>query len=159
MDLGTGRLAVLLLASECPNLLDWFEIGTGNPMMSVTLLERTLISLVFGLSGVAKLVALGVEVAAFARWGYPIGFMYFIGILEVAGAVAMWMRKLAPFVASCLAGLALGALATRLLFQEWIMAMVTAAVLVLTVHYVWIYRRQLFPGERLPPDDTFDRNP
>lgn len=115
--------------------------------MSVSLLERTLVSLLFGFSGIAKLMALGVAVEAFTRWGYPIGFMYFVGILEVAGAAAMWMRKLAPFAALCLAGLTLGALATRVLFREWPMAVLTGGALLLAVHYAWTHRDRLLPGE------------
>jgi len=113
--------------------------------MSVVFVERVVISLVFGLAGLAKVVGLQFEVEAFVRWGFPVGFMYFIGILEVAGALGVWMRRLAPFAALCLGVLTIGALGTRLVFMEWLEAALTAAVLAITLHFVWLQRRELFP--------------
>lgn len=113
--------------------------------MPVAKIELVIISLVFGLAGLAKILGLQFEVQAFEQWGFPAGFMYFVGILELAGAIGIWLRKLAPFVALCLGGLALGALITRLLFMEWVAAVVTFAVLAITLHFVWIRRRELFP--------------
>lgn len=115
--------------------------------MSISLLERTVISVLFALAGLAKLVALEFEVAAFARWGFPEGFMYFVGVLEVAAAAGIWLRRLSAFVALCLAALTTGALGTRLVFAEWVPAAVTAAVLALLAHYLWCERGELFPAE------------
>lgn len=113
--------------------------------MPILFLERIVISLVFGLAGMAKILGLQFEVDAFVGWGFSIGFMYFVGVLEVAGALALWMRKLAPFAALCLAALTVGALATRLVYMEWLPALVTAVVLVLVAHFTWSQRRNLFP--------------
>lgn len=107
--------------------------------------ERVIISLVFGLAGLAKVLGLPFEAEAFERWNFPVGFMYFIGILEIAGALGMWMRKLGPFAALCLAILAVGAVVTRLVYAEWIAAAITAIVLIITLHFVWQQRRDLFP--------------
>lgn len=113
--------------------------------MSTLWVERIIISLVFGIAGLAKVLGLAFEVEAFERWNFPVGFMYFIGILEVAGALGVWMRKLAPFAALCLAVLAVGAVATRLVHAEWVAVLVTALVLAITLHFVWQQRRDLFP--------------
>lgn len=113
--------------------------------MSTTLLERIIISLVFGFAGLAKLFGLSFELEAFDRWNFPIGFMYFVGILEVAGALGIWMRKLAPFTALCLAVLTAGAVITRLVYAEWLATFITVGVLVITVHFTWLQRRELFP--------------
>lgn len=113
--------------------------------MSTVFVERVIIAIVFGLAGLAKVLGLEFEGEAFVRWGFPVGFMYFIGILEIAGALGVWMRKLAPFAALCLAGLTIGALATRLIFAEWVAAIVTAGVLAITLHFVWQKRGGLFP--------------
>ncbi|MBW3566818.1 MAG: DoxX family protein [Proteobacteria bacterium] len=113
--------------------------------MSTVFVERVIVSVVFGLAGLAKVLALAFETEAFVRWGFPVGFMYFIGILEIAGALGVWMRKLAPFAALCLAVLTVGAVATRLIFAEWVAAVVTAGVLAITLHFVWQKRRELFP--------------
>ena len=119
--------------------------SNGVAAMSTIMIERTIISLVFGLAGVAKVLGLPFEAEAFERWDFPVGFMYFIGILEIAGALGMWMRKLAPFAALCLAVLAVGAVATRVVHAEWLAAAVTAVVLIITLHFVWQQRRELFP--------------
>lgn len=113
--------------------------------MSTLWVERIIISLVFGIAGLAKVLGLAFEVEAFERWNFPVGFMYFIGILEVAGALGVWMRKLAPFAALCLAVLAVGAVATRLVHAEWVAVVVTALVLAISLHFVWQQRRDLFP--------------
>lgn len=115
--------------------------------MSVALLEKLLISALFGLAGLTKLLAVSAEVEAFARWDFPAGFMYFIGLLEVAAALGIWLRRLSAFVALCLAGLTLGALGTRLVFAEWGMALLTGLVLALLLHYLWRERAELFPAE------------
>lgn len=115
--------------------------------MSATLLQRIIIFLCFGVSGIAKLLNLEFESAAFLRWGFAPGFMYFIGILEIAGAVGIWIRRLDSFAALCLVVLAAGALVTRLLFGEWMMAAATALLLLITLHFAWQQRDELFPRE------------
>lgn len=113
--------------------------------MSASGIERVVLSLLFGVSGLAKLLGLAFEAEAFARWGFPPGFMYFIGILEVAGAVGIWLPRLSPFAVLCLAGLTLGALVTRVMFMEWPAAGLTFIVLLLALHYTWRQRAELFP--------------
>ena len=113
--------------------------------MSTVFVERLIIATVFGLAGLSKVLGLEFEAEAFVRWGFPVGFMYFIGILEIAGALGVWVRRLAPFAALCLAVLAIGALATRMVFAEWVAAVVTAGVLAITLHFVWQKRSELFP--------------
>lgn len=121
--------------------------------MSLNLLERLIISILFGVAGMAKLLSVEFEVEAFARWGFPAGFLYFIGVLEVAAALGIWLRRLSAFVALCLAVLALGGLITRLVFEEWMMAAVTAVVLMLLLHYLCRARGEMFPAEEFyePP--------
>ncbi|MDA6077694.1 DoxX family protein [Edwardsiella anguillarum] len=41
--------------------------------------------IIFLASGVAKLAGLAFEQAAFARWGYPLWFMYAVGAAETLG--------------------------------------------------------------------------
>lgn len=112
--------------------------------MSKSIPERLVISLCFAAAGLAKLLGLAIEVDAFRRWGFPPGFMYFIGVLELAGAAGIWMRRLDAYAALCLAVLAAGALATRLVFAEWVMALATAVLLAVTAHFTWRNRGDLF---------------
>lgn len=115
--------------------------------MSLTLMQRFVISLCFGLAGITKLLDLDFESAAFLRWGFAPGFMYFIGILEIAGAAGIWTRRLDSFAAICLAILATGALIVRFVFAEWAMAAATAVLLLITLHFAWQQRDELFPRE------------
>lgn len=133
----------MLVAAHSARLNGRYSNGLAT--MSTVRVERVIISLVFGIAGLAKVLGLAFEVEAFERWGFPGGFMYFVGILEIAGALGMWMRKLASFAALCLAVLAVGAVVTRLVQAEWIAAVVTSVVLVITLHFVWLQRRDLFP--------------
>lgn len=116
--------------------------------MSPLLIERMIISLVFGLSGIAKLAGLEFEVAAFERWGFPLGFMYFTGVLEVLAALGIWINRMSAFVGLCLVGLATGAVGVQLVFGDWFMAALTGALLLVTLHYTWRQRDELFPSDR-----------
>lgn len=108
---------------------------------------RIMLSLVFLASGLAKLLGLEFEVAAFARWGYPDGFMYFVGILEVAGALGLWLRKLTALAGLGLCVLMLGAAGTHALHAEWPMFIVASVVFLTTAFYTWRQRRFLFPSD------------
>ena len=116
--------------------------------MSPLLVERIVISLVFGLSGLAKLAGMEFEVEAFESWGFPMGAMYAVGVFELLGALGIWIDRMSAFVGLCLCGLALGALGTQLLFEDWLMAGVTAVILVIVCHYTWRQRDELFPSDR-----------
>lgn len=119
--------------------------------MKTGLIERIVISLFFLLSGLSKLLGLDFEVAAFERWGYAPGFMYAVGVLEVAGGTGLWVRHLSAFVSLCLSGMMLGAMGTHVMFGEWIMLLVASLVFLFTAHYTWRWREQLLPKDREPP--------
>jgi uncharacterized membrane protein YphA (DoxX/SURF4 family) len=87
-----------------------------------------LLSLVFLASGGAKLLQLPFETAAFARWGYPGGFMLAVGAVEVIGGLALWHPRLRPVVSAGLAVFMLGAIATHARFGEWPMLVVAALI-------------------------------
>lgn len=93
--------------------------------------------LVFAASGGAKLLALPFELEAFARWGYPVWFMYLTGVLELAGAAGLLVRRVAWLAAACLAALMLGAIATHLVHAEWAMAVVASAIAALAAWRGW----------------------
>jgi len=52
---------------------------------------------------------------AFERWGYPVWFLFFIGVLEFGGGLAILLPRIAPYGALVLAIVMLGALVTRLI--------------------------------------------
>ncbi len=107
--------------------------------------QRILISLIFLASGLAKLLALEFEVEAFARWQFPDGFRIFIGTLEVAADIGIWVSKLKALVSLCLVVLMLGAMMTHARFGEWPMLLVATFILLLTGSYFWRHRRDLLP--------------
>lgn len=53
----------------------------------------SILSLIFILSGGAKLAGLEFEIQAFERWGYAPWFMYATGAAEVLGGLALWWRR------------------------------------------------------------------
>lgn len=113
-----------------------------------------LLALVFLASGGAKLLALPFETEAFARWGYPLWFMYVTGALEVAGAVGLVLPRLSALAAFCLAALMLGAVGTHILHQEWVMSLVALGILLTASWHGWRrrsdIRRLLRPGTVAP---------
>lgn len=124
--------------------------------MSPLLVQRMIISIVFGLSGLAKLAGLDFEVAAFERWGFAPGFMYFTGVLELLAAIGIWIDRMSAFVGLCLCGLAIGAVGVQLFHGDWLMAGATAALLVVVMHYTWRQRDELFPTDRDGGDSSTD---
>ncbi|GAB2651211.1 DoxX family protein [Arenimonas aestuarii] len=108
-----------------------------------------LLALVFVLSGAAKLLSLPFETDAFARWGYPLVFMYVIGALELAGAVGLLLPRLSALAGFCLSALMLGAVATHLRHGEWVMVGVALGILLAAFWCGWRQRsdlRRLFGG-------------
>lgn len=102
-----------------------------------------LLALVFALSGGAKLLALPFETEAFARWGYPMEFMYLVGALELAGAIGLLLPRLSALAGFCLAALMLGAVRTHALHGEWPMLAVASALLALAFWRGWRGRHAL----------------
>jgi len=96
-------------------------------MMTARILTY-LLAVIFLASGAAKLIGLPFETEAFARWGYPVEFMYLTGVLELAGAVGLLLPRLSALAALCLAALMLGAVGTHVLHAEWVMAGVALAI-------------------------------
>lgn len=101
------------------------------------------LSAIFLASGGAKLMQLPFEVAAFARWGYPSGFMLAVGAFEIAGGLALWWPRSRATVAATLALFMLGAIATHLRFQEWPMLIVATSI---CFACAWLARRSLHAG-------------
>lgn len=52
-------------------------------------IAQAILVVVFLAQGGMKLLGLPFEIAAFARWGYSVQFMYGIGTLEVLGALTL----------------------------------------------------------------------
>ena len=92
-----------------------------------------ILALVFIASGAAKLAGLEFEIQAFTRWGYPIEFMYFTGLAEVAGGLALVFNILKKYAAIGLSLLMVGAMGTHILHNEWPMLAIALVIFVLSV--------------------------
>ena len=95
------------------------------------------LSLIFVLSGGAKLAGLDFEIQAFERWGYALWFMYATGAAEVAGGLALWWKRWSAWASAGLSMVMVGAVGTHLLHAEWGMLAVASAILGLSVWRTW----------------------
>jgi putative oxidoreductase len=73
------------------------------------------LAIVYGTGGMAKLLGAELMRERFQGWGYPEVFMLVVGALEVAGAIALLIPKIASLAAIGLALLMAGAVFTLLL--------------------------------------------
>ena len=96
-----------------------------------------LLALIFLASGLAKLASLEFELVAFERWGYPIWFMYLIGVVEVAGGVGLIIQRFSAAAAAALALMMIGAIGTHVMHSEW--GMLAAASLIFLMSTVRAY--------------------
>ena len=75
------------------------------------------------------------------RWGYGMLFMHFIGVLEVAGAVAILIPRIATYGGITLAVVMLGALITRLIHGvslEDVLSIIGFLITSLFIAFYWI---------------------
>ena len=108
-----------------------------------TLALSILLSLVFLASGAAKLAGLAFEIAAFERWGYPLWFMYAIGVVEVAGGVGLLLRRWSALAGLGLATMMIGAVATHVIHAEWGMLIAATTLFGLSLLRAWLGRRDI----------------
>jgi putative oxidoreductase len=102
-----------------------------------------LLALIFLASGGAKLAGLEFEIEAFARWGYPLWFMYLTGIIEVAGAMLLLVPRLSALASAGLAAFMLGAIGTHVVHAEWAMLAIATAITLLAARQAWAGRTQI----------------
>ncbi len=103
-----------------------------------------LTSLGFGAAGIMKLAGATEPLEAFARFGLPVEFAYFVGACEVAGAVGLYIRPLTPLAAACLALLMLGAVTLHLAYDPLLMALPAAGLLFNSVLIFYARRNEAF---------------
>lgn len=96
------------------------------------------LALVFFASGAAKLAGLEFEVVAFERWGYPLWFMYLVGLIEVTGALFLLLRRTSALAGAGLAAFMTGAVGTHVIHAEWGMLVVATVIMLLSARHAWI---------------------
>ena len=66
-------------------------------------------------NGIRKFDPEGFWGPAFEEWGYPVWFLFFIGVLETAGGFALLVPRIRHYGGLILAAVMIGALTTRLI--------------------------------------------
>jgi putative oxidoreductase len=75
-----------------------------------------LTALAFAVSGFGKLSGSQMMHMPFAKLGLPEWFGYFIGTCEIAGAIALWFRRLSALAAAGLAIIMIGAVYFHIMY-------------------------------------------
>jgi len=99
-----------------------------------------------------KFDAEGFWSGAFARWGYGIYFMHFIGVLEFGGGIAILIPRTASYGGFTLALVMLGALATRLIHgssTEDVIGILGFMITALLIAFYWL---KYFPLVKIVKD-------
>ncbi|HEX6292524.1 MAG TPA: DoxX family protein [Herpetosiphonaceae bacterium] len=99
-----------------------------------------LLALAFLGSGGTKLAGAEMNVTNFARWGYPLWFMYLTGLIEVVCAILLWPRQTRLIGALGLVATMVGAILTHLVNQEATMIGLPLVLLVLAGIVAWSSR-------------------
>jgi uncharacterized membrane protein YphA (DoxX/SURF4 family) len=97
---------------------------------------------VFVMASVPKLTGDPRAVEGFEAIGFGTWFLYLIGILEVAGAVALLIPLLSGLAGLAFVGLMIGAIVIHILFYDGEMVASPAAVLVVVAVIAWGRRQQ-----------------
>lgn len=100
-------------------------------MKTVNRILPFVLALVFFASGAAKLASLEFEIVAFERWGYPLWFMYLVGVIEVAGAALLLPARTRTLASAGLAAFMIGAVGTHVIHGEWGMLAIASAIMLL----------------------------
>jgi uncharacterized membrane protein YphA (DoxX/SURF4 family) len=109
---------------------------------SITILSAVAAVAFFGV-GAAKLIGVEAAVETFERFGFTMGFMLFIGSAEVAGAVGLFLPRLAPLAAGGLALITSGAVALHAIYDPLVMSLPAASLLVACAFLAWSRRGEL----------------
>ena len=121
------------------------------PKSKVQIVVTVLLTLAFLGSGIMKLTGAGEIRQGFEHWGYPVFFMYIIGLCEVAGAIGLWVRRFSYAAKVCLIILMAGAVATHLVFDSLTQAMPPIILIVLIAVTLVLHRKERNTHDGLMP--------
>ena len=98
---------------------------------------QALLAAVYAFSAYGKLTAEAQNVAGFEAMGLGAPGMYIIGLLELAGTIAMFVPALTGLAATCFVALMIGAVTATLAIGGGVLAVIPATVLVLVAVVAW----------------------
>ena len=96
----------------------------------------------FLLAGTLKLIGVPMQVELFGTIGIGQWFRYVTGVLEVGGAIGLFIAPLAPFAALLLAVVMVGAILTHL-FIAGGSPLIPMALLAITIAIAYLRRQQI----------------
>lgn len=88
-----------------------------------------LLSLLFLIAGLPKLVGVDAVMSQFSDWGFSPAFMVIVGVVEIVGAVLLLFPTTASIAAAALAVVMVGAIVTHAMAGELIMTIVPILML------------------------------
>ena len=121
------------------------------PKDKTQMVLTVLLTLAFLGAGIMKLTGAEQMSQDFEKWGYPIFFMYVIGLCEVAGAIGFWLRRFSYAAKVCILLLMAGAVLTHLVFDTFQEAMAPIVLIILTAVALWLHRRERDTNDELMP--------
>jgi uncharacterized membrane protein YphA (DoxX/SURF4 family) len=98
---------------------------------------QVILAAVYALAAFGKLTADAQNVALFEAIGLGTTGMYVVGVLELAGAIAMFVPRLTGLAATCFVALMIGAVISTLAIGAGAMAAIPATVGVLAAVVAW----------------------
>lgn len=98
---------------------------------------QVLLAVVYAFSAFGKLTAEAQNVAGFAAMGLGDTGMYIIGVLELAGAIAMFVPRLTGLAALCFVALMTGAVILTALVGGGVLVLIPATVGVVAAVVAW----------------------
>ena len=120
-----------------------------------TWMACAIISTIFVLAALPKMLGIEMIAEAFESWNYPVEFMYVVGLLELAGALLILIPTAARFGFVVLIFVMCGAIVTHLMSGEIAMAVVPLALLIgLAVVMTRDRREQGVPPDQVPVTGT-----
>jgi len=114
-----------------------------KPLLVISIL----LGIAYLMAGLAKIFSAGPMVEAFTRYGYPLAFMYFIGVCEIAGAAGLFVRQTALFAAIGLAIIMLGAVGSHWLHDPFAQSIPALVLLALLCAAIYLHIKSRKPGE------------
>ena len=121
------------------------------PKNKVQTVLTVLLTIAFLMSGIMKLTGAEQIRQGFEGWGYPIFFMYIIGLCEVAGAIGLWLRRFSYAAKVCIILLMAGAVLTHLVFDGVGDAVPPIILLILAAAALMLHRKERDTNDDLMP--------
>jgi uncharacterized membrane protein YphA (DoxX/SURF4 family) len=95
-----------------------------------------LLFIVFAIAGATKLAGLEYHLESFERWGYPIWFMYAVGLTEMTASGLLLGNKTRPLGAALVAVVMVGAMGTHFTNGEPVMALAPMALFMIAAYVI-----------------------